>query len=161
MDIQLVADFFISSPERESGDLISPLKLQKLAYYAQAWHLAIEGIELFETDFQAWVHGPVALPLFVRFADHKYSPISVEFIQSEQSLKNMPLNISEHLSEVWDIYGELSAKALENLTHSEAPWLEARRGLGPLDRSSKVISKQRMKSFYGEMLNRGEEEQNT
>ena len=34
-------------------------KLQKLCYYAQAWHLAMYGSELCTASFEAWVHGPV------------------------------------------------------------------------------------------------------
>ena len=47
---------------RESGEVLTNLKLQKLMYYSQAWHLALRDIPLFNEDFQAWVHGPV-LPL--------------------------------------------------------------------------------------------------
>ncbi len=29
------------------------------------------------------------------------------------------------LDEIWDVYGQYTAKALEDLTHQEKPWLEA------------------------------------
>lgn len=51
----------------EEGSFISNLKLQKLVYYAQAWHLAIHGTPLFEEDFEAWVHGPVIPSLYQKY----------------------------------------------------------------------------------------------
>jgi len=161
MDIHSVADFFIAQPDRESGDVITHLKLQKLAYYSQAWHLAIHGDELFRPDFEAWVHGPVAVNLFARFADYKYGSLSTSLIKDDLALSTMSPHVKDHLSEVWDVYGGYSAKALEELTHDEAPWKEARAGLGPLDRSSRIIPKPRMKSYYGELLRSGEAETNT
>ena len=41
-----------------------------------------------------------------------------------------------------------SAKYLENLTHSELPWLEARNGISIEMRSITPISKITMKNFY-------------
>jgi uncharacterized phage-associated protein len=55
---QEVANYFIRRAH-DSGEFISNLKLQKLLYYSQAWHLAIFDRRLFPERFQAWVHGPV------------------------------------------------------------------------------------------------------
>ncbi|MBW4622042.1 MAG: DUF4065 domain-containing protein [Cyanosarcina radialis HA8281-LM2] len=53
-----VASYFIDLANK-TGNTVNNLKLQKLVYYSQAWHLAIHGTPLFEEDFQAWIHGPV------------------------------------------------------------------------------------------------------
>ncbi len=42
----------------------TPMKLQKLCYYAQSWSLAWDDAPLFDQDFEAWVHGPVNPELF-------------------------------------------------------------------------------------------------
>ena len=54
-----LAKWFISRVERDSGDDITHLKLQKLLYYAQAWHLAHTNAPLFNKEIKAWTHGPV------------------------------------------------------------------------------------------------------
>ena len=41
------------------------MKLQKLAFYSQAQHLAQYGSSLFPEDFEAWRGGPVAPELYV------------------------------------------------------------------------------------------------
>jgi len=38
-----VANYFLKILERDSGSSITHLKLQKLVYYAQAWHLVFRG----------------------------------------------------------------------------------------------------------------------
>lgn len=56
-----IAKWLLSAIDRDSGDSITPLKLQKLIYYAQAWSLALpeRAYPLFDEDMQAWAHGPV------------------------------------------------------------------------------------------------------
>ena len=51
------------------------LKLQKLVYYAQAWHLALRDVPLFEEDFEAWVHGPVIPALYQEYKKFGWRPI--------------------------------------------------------------------------------------
>lgn len=38
---------------------MTTMKLQKLVYYSQAWHLAWDGEPLFEARIEAWANGPV------------------------------------------------------------------------------------------------------
>lgn len=61
-----IANWFLGAIDRDAGDAITHLKLQKLVYYAQAWSLALpaRGVPLFDEEMQAWAHGPVAESLF-------------------------------------------------------------------------------------------------
>ena len=61
---QDVANYFLSLCDEDAGDLISNLKLQKLVYYAQGFHLAISGEPLFDEKIMAWEHGPVIPQLY-------------------------------------------------------------------------------------------------
>jgi uncharacterized phage-associated protein len=40
------------------------MKLQKLLYYCQGWHLAWDGEPLFGEEFEAWLSGPVCRELY-------------------------------------------------------------------------------------------------
>ena len=51
--VHAIADYFISKVDREAGDDITHLKLQKLIYYAQAWHLAMYDKLLFGNKLEA------------------------------------------------------------------------------------------------------------
>lgn len=140
--VNQVADWFILS-SREVGDTITNLKLQKLAYYAQAWHLAIHGERLVPESFQAWVHGPVCPPLYQRFKQYRWDPISEEIAAPQ-----IGTAVVDHLDEVMEVYGGLTAWDLERLTHSETPWIAARGGIPPEQNSEAEISDEAMLRFY-------------
>jgi uncharacterized phage-associated protein len=142
---EYVAECLISFSHTKQNP-ISNLKLQKLLYYAQAWHLALFKQPLFEEEIEAWVHGPVVPQIFRRYRDCKWNPITNGGAIPSPSL-------STHLDEVWRVYGNLSAFDLERLTHSEDPWRIARDGL-PSDASSNaIIEKSSMQEYYSLRLN--------
>mgnify|MGYP002410804816 CR=1 FL=1 len=148
-----VADFFICKAEPRSGSFMTPLRLQKLVYYAQAWSLAILGKELFSGVFRAWVHGPVNYTLWQKYKAHKYRPIAPTKTFPSHKFSEEQLDL---LEEVWDVYGQFDPKYLEQLTHSERPWQEAREGYAPGDRCNVIILQETMKQYYSGLAN-GEE----
>ena len=147
-----IADWFLSRLNTEAGDTMSPLKLQKLLYYAQAWHLVFFNSKpLFNEPIQAWRHGPVVPSQYERFAGlTKYVPIpvdeyGVEIMEVTPAVENLLLDIC-------DIYGEHQASYLEELTHSETPWIDARGDLPLYASCTREISHESMLSFYGQKI---------
>ncbi len=150
-----IADFFLINLNKVKGDTISPLKLQKLVYYAQAWHLSIFDTPLFEESIEAWVHGPVIPSVYERFKDTTmYSSINVDAIEFEQT--DFFDGTRDLLFEVNAIYGEHTASYLEELTHSETPWKEARKGVALYQKSNNLISPKSMVDYYSQFLKDGE-----
>jgi uncharacterized phage-associated protein len=148
-----VADWFRNAVDRGAGDSITHLKLQKLVYYAQAWSLALLGRPLFAEDVQAWAHGPVVPSVWRHFKDHRWDalppgPPAAEFDEEAETL----------LHEVMNSYGERSGTALEELTHSEEPWIRARNGLPIEARSTAVIPQEHMRRFYGDLYEKIEQD---
>lgn len=127
-----------------SKEPMTQKKLQKLCYYAQAWCYALRGYRLMDSDFQAWIHGPVSPVLWDRFKSFGYDSIQIK--------GNLECKIASEdvhlLEDVWDTYGESTGNALEALTHRELPWMEARRGYESDERCSVVISPTTMASYY-------------
>jgi uncharacterized phage-associated protein len=137
-----VADYLIKF-SHDHGDPISNLKLQKLLYYAQAWHLALFDQPLFGERIEAWVHGPAVPPVYGDFKKFHWETIPTPAdakVDGEQTL--------EHLNEVMQVYGGFTAYQLEQLTHSEEPWINARAGLAPDVASNAVISHESMRDYY-------------
>ena len=64
-----VAKYFLFLSDEEAGDTISNLKLQKLLYYAQGFHLALNDSPLFAESIEAWTHGPV-VPVVYQLYKH-------------------------------------------------------------------------------------------
>jgi uncharacterized phage-associated protein len=144
---QEVADYLIAF-SHEHGDPVSNLKLQKLLYYAQAWHLAIHDAPLFSEPLEAWVHGPVVPSVYRRYKDWAWKPI-------EDNPKPPAFDgpTREHLAEVMRVYGTMTAYGLELLTHQEDPWKIARGDLAPDESSNAIISPEDMKRFYRSQMN--------
>lgn len=149
-----VADYFIAFAN-DTHDLITNLKLQKLVYYVQAWHLAITGNKLFDNDFQAWVHGPVLIELYNDYHDLKWHPIMRDDLDNSSILKleqKFGENVTDIIRQVINEYFELSAYQLERLTHSEDPWQKAREGLPPDSPSNNIIKSEWMSEYYKQYL---------
>lgn len=126
----------------------SPMKLQKLCYYAQGFLLA-QGHELFPEDFQAWQHGPVLPALYSEYKDYGWKSISKEFPESNHEIDD---EIFLEVADIVSAYGRYDGAALSTMTHREKPWSDARKGLPEDEGSRNVISKQSMKSFFAQML---------
>ena len=140
--VQDIADYFIWLANY-TGSFISNLKLQKLVYYAQAWYLAIHDKPLFDEDFEAWIHGPVIPELYKEYCGFKWKPILKEVEEPKFTEE-----VKQFLDEVADVYFGLDAYELEQMTRSEAPWIEAR-GYLPTDAScNEIISKESMREYF-------------
>ena len=99
---------------------VTPLTLQKLLYYIQGNYAAIYDKPLFDAPF---------VPL------------------KESALPLTP-EAKEVVDRVLDTFGMYSGKVLENITHKEAPWLDARKGFLPDETSHAEISLDAMKSYF-------------
>lgn len=137
-----IADYFLYVAN-ESGSYISNLKLQKLVFYAQAWHLAIYENPLFEEEFEAWVRGPVIPALYREYQHFSWKPI----LKEVQEPKFSP-ELQDFLNDLIEVYFFRDALELEMMTHREEPWIKARNGLPMSEPSNAIISKQSMKDFY-------------
>ena len=128
-----VAKYFLSLADEDAGDLISNLKLQKLVYYAQGFHLALYDEPLFEEKIEAWTHGPVAPELYHTYKDYGANaiprPTDMDFSIYDQHTR-------EFLDEVYQVHGQFSAWKLRNMTHDEPPWKIAIDHGGIITRSS-------------------------
>jgi uncharacterized phage-associated protein len=123
------------------GGEVPTVKLQKLCYYAQAWHLAKYGTELFPEEFEKWDNGPVCRELYEthrgKFSlnKHRIHPelcTGAEFIDEEHGT----------LGYVLSHYGPVDGDELSLLTHREDPWKNAERNA--------IISKEAMRNYYFE-----------
>lgn len=136
-----VADYFILFAN-ETGSFLSNLKLQKLVYYAQAWHLALHDTPLFPEDFQAWVHGPVIPQLYQEYKKFGWQPIV------KDAHPELPENVQNFLDEVAQEYFACDAYELEQMTHAEDPWNFARGDMLPDEPCTNVIKQEWMKEYY-------------
>lgn len=113
------------------GITISPMKLQKLIYFAHGWCLAITGEPLIEESIDAWKYGPVIADVYYEFKEFGSDPIkgkkpNVLIKKRLLSLKRDELTI-KLIQKVWQVYGKYDALELSKMTHlPNTPWLEVR-----------------------------------
>ena len=117
-----VADYFLAQVDEECGDSISNLKLQKLLYYAQGFHLAIFDSPLFDDEITAWQHGPVVRSLYRQYKDYGAGALP---IPEDVDFSIYTNEVKELLDEISSIFGQFSAWKLSSMTHNEPPWEDA------------------------------------
>lgn len=123
---------------------ITTMKLQKLVYYSQAWHLVWVGKPLFHEQIEAWAKGPV-VPELHRAHRGMYTIEADHLGGRDGVLSTAQKGV---IDDVLASYGGLTASQLSLLTHDEAPWIQARGPLAPGASSNAIISPQSMKSYY-------------
>lgn len=152
-----VLNYFI-----KSNISVNHLKLQKVLYFIQAWHLVyFENNPLFDDIPEAWVNGPVYRPVYDMLKNKGiYDNILPEnntnydekFEESKNALK-LDYDQFDFLNAILQHYGLFSHEKLILMTHSDAPWNIAREGLGPFDYSNNQITHESMFQFYKNRLN--------
>jgi len=138
-----IANKLLARAKREdSGELMSNLKLQKMLYYEQGFHLAYFGTPLFEEPIEAWMYGPVVPSVyehFKAFGRQGIEPGDVEVIELKEEAEVL-------FEDVFQVYAAYSAVGLMERTHKEAPWKNTPTGAG------NVIDQKLMKSFFKKRL---------
>ena len=142
-----VAHYFLSLSDPAEGDAITHLKLQKLVYYAQGFHLALYDKPLFDEAIEAWRHGPVVPALYREFRDFGDSVIPrVTEFDADTVLTREQQGL---LDEVNEVYGQFSGWKLRDMTHQEAPWKDAdARG------TNATITHEALKDFFVTRINK-------
>ena len=93
---------------------IRKVRLHKLLYYVQGYHLAWQGEPAFPDDIEAWESGPVVASLW--HAENRRGQGRAEPLR--ESVRNILTNVLCRL-------GDKTGAELFASTHAEDPWLEA------------------------------------
>lgn len=111
-----LADYILASyPNKD----ITPMKLQKLAYYTKVWTL-VAGKPIVNAEFYKWEFGPVNLDIY-----HMYKELGGSVIPSTPVVKpKMSESQGTLCAFILDNYINYSAFALSTMTHNEDPWVK-------------------------------------
>jgi uncharacterized phage-associated protein len=121
------------------------MRLQKLLYYSQGWSLAWTGRRLFNDEFQAWVGGPV-VPSVYKIAGKRRLPMNVALPAAQRAI----------VDAVVGFYGAMTGPELSALTHAESPWVEARGDLPAERRSTRPVTVDSIRRYFGTRTLTGE-----
>lgn len=137
-----VAKVFLKLSKPEYGDVLTNLKLQKLVYYAQGFHLALHNKPLFSEPIVHWEHGPVVEDLYHKLKTYTSKPVPVD-----NDFEPSSVFTDEQLALIADVnkvYGQFSAWKLRDMTHMESPWMSTGSG--------QEISHQALKEHFKTLL---------
>jgi uncharacterized phage-associated protein len=126
----------------DGSDCMTNLRLQKMLYYEQGYHLAMCDTPLFVEDIEAWMYGPVVPSVY----EH-YRNFGSQILETEPDDLEMTDEENKLLVNVFESYKEFSTFGLMKQTHKESPW----KTIKSIGRGS-VISKESMKSYFKTQL---------
>ena len=122
---------------RHANRPITPMKLQKLAYYTKVWTLVAEQ-PFVNADFQKWQYGPVNPSIY-----HEFKQFRSKAITPPERAVSLSAEQTQLIDFILDSYVHLSAFALSAMTHREGPWLNAANGA--------IITDDAILSYYGQL----------
>ncbi len=133
-----VAEYILYLSGKNAESDVTPLKLQKLLYFAEGLNLAIKGTSLFFEDLEAWHYGPVVPCVY---QEYKYA--GRRAIEAPADFDEKCLNDEEKtvIEMTLDLYGQYSPQKLVEITHQEPPYNEAIANGG-------IINKKTMEDFF-------------
>lgn len=145
-----IASKFISLGIQNSQP-ISPMKLQKMVYFAHGLHLARYGKPLINENIQAWEYGPVIPVLYHQFKKWGNNPIT-ENPKIGMLVGNRFISGLDHFDDdaeqtirlAWDVTKGISAPQLSTWSHAEgSPWSKTFEGPG-----SSPINNEEIKNYF-------------
>ena len=127
---QTIANAFLEIAKSKDKALTN-MQLQKLVYFAHAWHLAVKEQPLINTPVKAWNFGPVIPPLYnslKTYGNGIVQKLIAGYDQNTGERTDYPvLEIDKGaraiIDRVWEIYGNLTGGQMSTLTHKPGePW---------------------------------------
>ena len=123
------------------------MKLQKLLYYMQGFHVGKTYSPLFPEDIEAWQYGPVIRSVWYEFRENEGDDLPLDELRQLSPFPSGYFNDYQTvlLRWVYDARGSLDAITLMQWTHREPPWKDTYRpGYGaviPLSRLKRYFAK--------------------
>ena len=144
IDTAKLALALLKNSDDDIVEYTSRLKLLKLLYYIQGYHLAMFNAPLFNDKMEAWLHGPVVKSVYIWAKNLTDEKLQDEAMNDEQiGALNLHPQQTELISEVLKIYNKYSAYGLRDKTHTEMPWLS----VYEKDKNNEITTES-LKSFF-------------
>lgn len=114
-----VANAFIQKAIDGQIATLTPMKLQKLMFFAQSWYIKNFRSRLIDDNFMRWPYGPVIPSVYYEFKDNGGGEITA--LAKNAFSTPAPTHLSEEddafLDEIIRVYGGFSGWELSNMTH--------------------------------------------
>ena len=119
---------------RDDRTDMTPVKLQKMLFFLNGWHLAVTGYPCIDEPFEAWEYGPVIRSVYYRLEPIGGSQVTAcltDYDPVSGSFKSYVVADSRHqfheiLDLTWEKYIGIDVARLSAMSHTpESPWAMA------------------------------------
>lgn len=157
-----IANFFIElGPESRRRDL-TPMKVQKLVYFAHGWNLAVNDGPLIREAVEAWPFGPVVPDLYQACKGYGNRPVAEklddwDFVGGQMRPFTPEVEpdtaegqrVEPVLKRVWDLYDVYTPVQLSNSTHEPGtPWHTVAARFGGIPPKHTPIPNELIREFF-------------
>lgn len=125
IDVLEIAKYFIFKGKNSEKYRVTNMKLHKLLYFSQGFHLAIENKPIFFEEIYMYEHGPLIKSVHAKYRKYTYHTIPEE-CNDEFSFNQ---DTREFLDDVWNLFKLYTSKVLEEIITNDEPWKRARENL--------------------------------
>ena len=137
-----IANAFIEQANNGKINNLTPMKLQKLLFFAQSWHLKSTNMPLFDGNFERWQYGPVLPEIYHEFKKFGYRSIhelGSNMWNEFHKIDTYDYQVTEFLKQIVDAYGNYTGTELSWMTHQpETAWSNGQ--LGTIINSQDMIN---------------------
>lgn len=125
----------------------TPLALQKILYFLDGFSRIFLEEKIFSTNAEAWVNGPVYKDIYESFSYYKWEKIDYKEILKDYDF-NLDAKEIELANQIITSFGCYNGDILREMSHLTYPWIEARVGLEPKERTNREIEDTDMISYF-------------
>ena len=133
---------------RDDETPITPMQVQKLAYFCHAWMLGFGQGPLFQDAIECWQYGPVIRSIYHELKHYGAAQITQPILERpDQFSPNEELIIGA----VWRQYGRINGVRLSQMTHADgSPWSQ----VYEQDKRSQIIHNHVIRDYYAKLINK-------
>ena len=123
-----IANAFVTLAQDNKIPALTPMKLQRLMYFTQAWYLRVRDQPLMDDHFARWQYGPVVPAIYHKFRAFGSQPITrhahtlskraddSDFVVTVPTVSSADRDTWDLLNAIAKQYGQLSAQQLSGIT---------------------------------------------
>jgi uncharacterized phage-associated protein len=139
----------LAASEPDEAEPMTHMRVQKLLYYAQGWHLGLFGKPLFAEPLQAWKNGPVVPTVYETIKAVVGDVPARPLTPTDLGASSVQGRNRVFIETVWKRYAGVSAAGLKERSHAEPPWAEARGGVPDGGHCETEITTDSLRRYFG------------
>ncbi len=125
---------------------ITPMQVQKLAYFCHAWKLGLGHGPLFQDAVESWQYGPVIRSLYHALKQYGGDMVTQQILDKPAVFTELEERI---IKVIWRQYGQLDGIRLSRMTHAAgSPWEQAYQR----DKRSQIIHNHVIRDYYAALI---------